>query len=1125
MRPLLRPVLVSALVLGALIAPAVQASAVSVPSWTTVGSASAHVAGQHVVGSASGSSAIDLRVTLTPSNASGLAAMALAVVNPASPHYHHYFSPAQIRRAYAPSASEVRSVASYFRSQGLVVDPAISDGFVLHVHGTVSQAARAFHTTFDQVRSAHGVVGVANATAAQLPRSVSSFVQGIVGLNSAARAFPQSVRASDAVTPPTSCSAADTAESKRTGLAPTPADQASVYGLDAQYAAGYSGTGRNVGLLEFAGYNQPDVNFYFSCYGLSTTVTSVNVDGGPASGTLTDGSSIESDLDIEEAAVLAPGANIVNYQSANTLNAFIDVFATVAQEDRVSSLSVSWGICETQTTSTAYQPVLEQLAAEGIPVLVAAGDSGSEQCANNALPGGHADYSLEVDDPANSPWVTAIGGLRLNSFTPGDASVWNDLCSGGVPCGGGGGVSTVYDRPSWQTGVGVNTSLAGRELPDISVMGDPRTGFMVYYNGHFGSVGGTSIGAPIVAAMVTVDAQACGVSGVGFLDPRLYQMASDGVGILDITSGSNDLYGTGGYSATTGYDMASGLGTPDNATFLPALCGAVGSSSATPTTAGVTSNWSFSVPTGTHTITAGTALTVTLLGSKAILPASTNAYTVNGTSVVASVTNGVVTLAAPHDIAPNSTITIGVTGAVNAPSAGATIVEVSDPTGYLQVAQIPTTAPAITHITNNAPSKIFLGGETSITVTALDGNLPVYGQSVLATSNSSNLVIIGSPLNTNVNGQTVLTVAGTGIGSSDVSVGVGSSTFDLHLTVANTSGATSAKYVVAKGDVVSTTARPSASTNCGVVAQTKKGHLADTVKTLASALSAISGVGTNATAADGPAGSCVVAYVTTTGSLKLAVTSGGAKATILALTPPSGVSVAKVTPGLSVSGTTASVVWASSTGHLELSTVSPITTSASITTADITTDAEASNVSLTGLSLGTSIAQSGSTTDVSVVSNKTVWVYSGSADAWTKTDLSLNAGYTNTGKAALTGSAAIVSTNTAGDAHDFLIATRAVNGHVVVFNPSPDDAGFWFVDDVTSNTPSLTTTADVSLFDAGVPTAIVIGKSGVDVVTLPSPFPAPWIIVPVKVTGAKATFASASSGFIETATAADQLHL
>ena len=126
-----------------------------------------------------------------------------------------------------------------------------------------------------------------------------------------------------------------------------------------------------------------------------------------------------------------------------------------------------------------------------------------------------------------------------------------------------------------------------RQVPDLSVMADPSTGFIDYYSGvsttgggichrncggGWSSIGGTSIGAPIVAALVAVAAQGCSLSRLGFINPTLYSMATNGIGFNDVTTGNNDLFNVGGYSAGVGYDNASGLGSPAGAAFLAGLC-------------------------------------------------------------------------------------------------------------------------------------------------------------------------------------------------------------------------------------------------------------------------------------------------------------------------------------------------------------------------------------------------------------------------------------------------------------------------------------------------------------------------------------------------------------------------
>ncbi len=304
----------------------------------------------------------------------------------------------------------------------------------------------------------------------------------------------------------------------------------------------------------------------------------MNVDGGP-----TGGYSEEATIDVEEAAVLAPGADIEVYQGPDSGSSPIDIYQQIADDDTASIVTTSWGICETDPTGTvdAEQPIFEQMAAQGQTVIAAAGDSGSSDCADN--PDGYTPTTLAVDDPASQPYVTGVGGLTVTSFSPLDETVWNGGTSGGA---GGGGVSAIWSRPSWQSGSGISASETMRMVPDLSVMADPNTGFIEYYSGTsngivrcrrvcssgWDSIGGTSIGAPLVSALVAVAAQTCGTSRLGFINPTLYAMANAGVGFNDVTTGNNEIYNVAGYSAGVGYDMASGLGSPNGTAFLSGLC-------------------------------------------------------------------------------------------------------------------------------------------------------------------------------------------------------------------------------------------------------------------------------------------------------------------------------------------------------------------------------------------------------------------------------------------------------------------------------------------------------------------------------------------------------------------------
>jgi subtilase family serine protease len=276
--------------------------------------------------------------------------------------------------------------------------------------------------------------------------------------------------------------------------------------------------------------------------------------------------------------VLAPGANLEVYQAPNSGSGPIDLYQQIADDNTASIVTTSWGDCETDPNGNAVaeQAIFEQMAAQGQTVIAAAGDSGSSDCS------GITNNALAVDDPASQPYVTGVGGLTVSSISPLTQSVWN-TGTGSTNGASGGGQSILWARPSWQSGPGITGANTQRMVPDLSVMGDPNTGFIEYFSGStssgfchracaggWTSIGGTSIGAPIVGALVAVAAQTCAVSRLGFINPSLYAMAS--TGFIDVTTGTNNLYNVGGYSAGIGYDMASGLGSPSGTPFIAGLC-------------------------------------------------------------------------------------------------------------------------------------------------------------------------------------------------------------------------------------------------------------------------------------------------------------------------------------------------------------------------------------------------------------------------------------------------------------------------------------------------------------------------------------------------------------------------
>ncbi len=94
----------------------------------------------------------------------------------------------------------------------------------------------------------------------------------------------------------------------------------------------------------------------------------------------------------------------------------------------------------------------------------------------------------------------------------------------------------------------------------------------------FSIVGGTSEASPLFAGLVALADQVAGKK-LGDLNAPLYKVAGQTrSGVVDVTSGNNSFDGVTGYPAKKGYDLASGLGTVNAATFVSALAAQAGGS-------------------------------------------------------------------------------------------------------------------------------------------------------------------------------------------------------------------------------------------------------------------------------------------------------------------------------------------------------------------------------------------------------------------------------------------------------------------------------------------------------------------------------------------------------------------
>ncbi len=574
-------------------------SAGAATGFVRVGSAPRPSPGTVRLSALSGKADLRVDVTLQPRNPEALASYARAVSTPGSGLYRHYLAPGQFVSEFGPTQQAIQSVEQSLRSAGLHPGAISGNHLAIPVRATAGQLSSAFSTGFQQYEVGSGRIAYANTAAPLVATSAAPYVQGVVGLddlNVPISAPRESTRTRSAAPRPESnlgaqggpqpcTTATDDAEVEG---AVTLDQLATAYGFTGPYSSDDLGAGQTVAVYELAGYSPSDIAAFQSCYGTDTSITTVDTDGGPGR---TTGTGVgEADGDMEIVLSLAPKVNILDYQAPDTGAGSYDNYNAIISQDAAKVISTSWLLCEQFTSGyQAENTLFEEAAAQGQTILAATGDYGSEGCAQVQK----RDTSLAVDDPASQPFVTGVGGTTVSSIGPQPSeTTWND----GLDTFGssGGGISADWPMPSYQldapAAVGViNANSSGtpcgatdcREVPDVSAdAGGGDSWYLLYIDGGWQDWGGTSFATPLWAALVALSnaSSACDGQTVGFANPALYSIAgTDYAGAFhDITVGNNDYSQTNGglYPALVGYDMATGLGSP-NGTVLPtALCAA-----------------------------------------------------------------------------------------------------------------------------------------------------------------------------------------------------------------------------------------------------------------------------------------------------------------------------------------------------------------------------------------------------------------------------------------------------------------------------------------------------------------------------------------------------------------------
>jgi subtilase family serine protease len=646
----------------ALATPTLTFAADSSPR-TRVENAPAWIAQAQRVGATPAAQQLQLSAALGLRDAAGAEALASAVSDPSSALYGRYLTAAAWRSRFAPTDADVAKVTSWLKSQGFSIGAIPANHRFISFSGTSAQAEKAFATDL-QVFNKDGQAVSAPASSVSIPTALAGTVVGIGGLDTSARKTPSRVggpesskRAANtatsaakpsAVLPPpgpvfknaTPCSGYFGEKSASTFPQPLadpltyapcgykPPQLRGAYGIDNSLTAGYDGRGATVAVVD--AYASPTIfadaatyakrndvrhplrSYQFS-QSLSATYTFIGECGAA-------GWYGEETLDVEAVHAMAPAANILYVGATSCQNSDINAAVnTVVDNDLAQVITNSYGSVGEPTSladvAEEHQTFI-QAAAQGISVLFSSGDSGDE-IANTG--------SRQVDYEASDPFVTAVGGTALavgknnnylfeQGWGTGKATLTNSQWAPLPPAylyGGGGGTSQLFTQPDYQKKV-VPASIskyfgqgAHRAVPDVGMLGDPNTGFLVGQSQSFpdGSVayseyriGGTSLSSPLFAGVVAVADQVNGGS-LGFLNPKIYKLAgstafrdvnhgrlvTDGVVRVDFVNGSDATDGqltslrtlnqTGTIYTRPGYDDVSGVGSPNGVSFLTAMAG------------------------------------------------------------------------------------------------------------------------------------------------------------------------------------------------------------------------------------------------------------------------------------------------------------------------------------------------------------------------------------------------------------------------------------------------------------------------------------------------------------------------------------------------------------------------
>jgi hypothetical protein len=716
----------------------------------------------------------------SPEQQAALSALMEEQLTKGTPNFHKWLTPEEFGKQFGPADTDIQAVTDWLTSYGFQVSKVSKGRTTVEFSGTVLQVRNAFHTEIHQF-NVNAEARQANVNDPQIPAALTPVVAGVVSLHNFPRKSMKHIvgaftRTADGrVIPQFSTSGGS--------YVVGPADFAKIYNIPSTL----DGTGVRIGIVGDSNINPQDVIDFRNLFGLTPNFTSQNITlNGPDPGVLSgpNGDEVEADLDIQVAGMVAPKAIVNLVISESTLTAAgIDLSALyIIDNNTADVMSVSFGACEAGlgTAGNAfYNSLWEQAAAQGITVMVAAGDPGSTGC-NDFNTATAATLGLAVSGIASTPFNVAVGGTdfddvgKQTSFwntSANNAAVtresalgyipetsWNDSCAAtatsatlNTVCalastspllnivGGSGGPSSIYAKPSFQSGITPNGIAVGdnhRYTPDVALFASDgpqsKSSYLLCQadgisagsppscvpdsNGHFSffGSGGTSASSPAFAGIMALINQSqvnAGKAGrQGNANLVLYKIAQTASNSCNSSSRTDPTVpapaGCVFNDVTKGNNSVPCTGNSPNCSSKTAGTNGVLVSTASPTTPAWTTASGYDLATGLGSVNV-TNLAAAWTSAVGAFKASTTSLKLNGATSTVTITHGQSVTAA---------VTVASVSAPGTPTGDVSLVAPTSVNGGIGDAMLSGGAVNITNV-------ILPGGSYSVTAHyAGDGN-------------------------------------------------------------------------------------------------------------------------------------------------------------------------------------------------------------------------------------------------------------------------------------------------------------------------------------------------------------------------------------------------------------------